>query len=172
MHFSKAAKAIFLIVNHVVATHSPYRQSAGRLYGRGEATYDSSLVARADQEAAWARLKTFNIWDFKKDCQDNCRTDCPKGEVPDAADCSKCKKCGSGEKPDAEGKKCVKDNSKDKEKKFDETKKKKVQEYKPKGFEKWKKIYEREYKDKRDEEKRRKTRRMVRVLKQPPQDLA
>lgn len=119
-------------------------------------------MARASQEAAWARLKNFDIWETKESCQDKCRDDCPKGEVPDAKDCSKCAKCPDGQKPDAEGKKCVKDNSKDKEKKFQETKKNKIQAYKPKGFEKWKKIFEREYKDKRDEEKRRKTRRMVR----------
>lgn len=153
MHFSKAAKAIFIIVNHVVATHSPYSHSPGRLYGRGEATHEARLVVRADQEAASARLK--------------CRTDCPKGEVPHARDCSVCAKCPDGEKPDAEGKKCINDKSKDKEKRFKETKKKKIQEYKPKGYEKWKKIFEREYKDKRDEEKRRKTRRMVRLTLRP-----
>lgn len=153
MHWSNKAKAIILMVNHVLATHVP----AASLLGQGIYGHDESMNGIS------ARDTKFNS--FWTPC--NCLDRCPVGKIFDVNDCKKCQDCPKNEKPDKEQKKCVEDK---KRKRFNEKVKQKKIEYKPRGFEKWKKIRTKEYKDKVDEEKRRKVRRMVRHVSAPYSD--
>lgn len=150
MRISSGAKALFLIANHILATHlPPDTVLLGRVFGhpQHDGGLKTSLVTRASQK---------NFW---KGC---CIESCPQNQIIDTKDCSKCSDCPKGEKPNKNQDKCVKDNKEDKEKKFKEKLKKRFQEYKKKGYQKWKEIKAKEYNNKIENDKRNKVRRMVR----------
>ncbi|KAF9882497.1 hypothetical protein CkaCkLH20_00533 [Colletotrichum karsti] len=150
MRITSATKAIFIMVNHVMASHFPREVfPEARIFGRGD--FETGLAARQAGSLP-------NIWKCN-DCIDKCNS---PSQIVDPKDCKKCTECPKGQKPDKAGTKCIDD---DKQKKFEEQRKKRYSEYKTsKGYDRWKKIKEREYENKVNEEKRRKVRRMSRCL--------
>ncbi|KAM0331455.1 hypothetical protein ACHAQA_003131 [Verticillium albo-atrum] len=151
MRITTATKAIFIMVNHVLASHYPHDVlHAAHLYGRAD--FGTGLAPRQG-----APLNLPNIWKCN-----SCVERCPAREIIDQKDCTKCKPCAQGQKPDPAKKACIKDPREDK---YTEVKRDRYKEYRDnKGIDRWTKIKEREYGNKIDEKKRRKVRRMSRCL--------
>ncbi|KAK8862873.1 T9SS type A sorting domain-containing protein [Apiospora arundinis] len=99
MYPSKPLKALFIIANHIIATHIPFHAIySAQLFGDSEPDSDvGGLVRRA-------KPGDTNIWDTKSCCV----SECPKDQIQNPKDCSECVKCGNGEKPDPEQRKCIK----------------------------------------------------------------
>ncbi|EGY21466.1 uncharacterized protein VDAG_02990 [Verticillium dahliae VdLs.17] len=147
------------MVNHVIASHYPPELlHPGTLFGRDK--YASELHTRQNQGGNQGNNQV-KFWDYREACN-NCVENCPAGKIINPNDCSKCKDCPNGQKPDGEQKKCVEDK---KSKKFNEVYKDKRQTYKEnRGFERWKKSHQRTYDRARNREDRTKVRRMARCL--------
>ena len=104
MYPSKPAKALFLIANHIIAAHIPLHEiHPAQLFGGSKPDNDTDglLLRRAN-----TKLGSQNIW-VAQIC---CTVDCPKGQIQDPHDCLECTKCGAGQKPDPEQRKCIKDD--------------------------------------------------------------
>ncbi|KAG7118433.1 hypothetical protein HYQ44_005576 [Verticillium longisporum] len=168
MHFSKAAKAVFFIINHVAATHFPANVIlAGRLQNDDSQHGSSAQVLNRDLGSVSLPLVGVHLFTRQESCK-NCRTRCPNGKIIDKDDCKKCKRCPKGRTANSRYDKCIKNEEGKRQKKeaFDKKKEAKTAEYKDKGrrFEKKKEEKKRAYVDKQDEDKRKKVRRMGRCL--------
>ncbi|KAM0282359.1 hypothetical protein ACHAQH_003038 [Verticillium albo-atrum] len=168
MHFSKAAKAVFFIINHVAATHFPPSVIlAGRLQSDESEHESSSQVINRDLGSISLPVVGVHLFTRQESCK-NCRTRCPNGKIIDKDDCKKCKRCPKGRTANSRYDKCIKnaDGKRQKQEAFDKKKEAKTTEYKDKGrrFDKKKEEKKRAYVDKQDEDKRKKVRRMGRCL--------
>ncbi|RYP59116.1 hypothetical protein DL770_010279 [Monosporascus sp. CRB-9-2] len=164
MRLSKTSKALLLILNHLAAAHVPRDMATARLHGPGQGK--NSLAAR------YASMETFDPEShlFGRQACDGCRKRCSPGKIIDPRDCTECKRCPKGQMPDKTQKRCLPNphdqdrKNQDKERKFQEKIPQKKAEYKAKRYEIKRQDKRRIYHDKRNEEKRRKVRRMGRCL--------
>ncbi|KAK9783848.1 hypothetical protein AB5N19_14402 [Seiridium cardinale] len=178
----RASKAVFIMVNHILAEHHPMVVVPARIYGRGHSTYDAGLSPR--QDLLTEDIPSINIWAYKDKC--DCKQDCPKTQIQDPKDCQKCAACLNGQKPNTDQTQCVKDDcatcgkgeirdSKDckkcvnKDKRFEEKKtninnrrNQVVRERKNRNFDKTKDKMQKKYNDKDPVRRRKKNRRMSR----------
>ncbi|KAI1417118.1 hypothetical protein F5Y13DRAFT_204457 [Hypoxylon sp. FL1857] len=191
MRFSKACKALFLIVNHVAAYHVPRDFIAARIQGQNDMEDDGELET---QKSAIRSSSPLIVPRAAAPVCDKCRKRCSPGRIIDPKDCTECIKCPKGQMPNKSQKACIptpeekkkqdeekKKQDEEKKKKEEEEKKKKKEkedkerrfkdkipekrkEYKAKRYEVKRKDKTRIYHDKRDELKRRKVRRMSRCL--------
>ncbi|RYP05836.1 hypothetical protein DL765_009710 [Monosporascus sp. GIB2] len=164
MRLSKTSKALFLILNHLVAAHVPRHMVTARLHGPEKEK--NSLAAR------YASMESFDpeLHLSGRQACDGCRKRCSPGKIIDPRDCTECKRCPKRQMPDKAQKRCLPNphdrdkKNQDKERKFHEKIPQKKAEYKAKRYEIKREDKRRIYHDKRDEEKRRKVRRMGRCL--------
>lgn len=157
MHLTwKSAKAIFFILNHVAATHVPHDALQPKLSGRASGSELYAISQKAMKGALAEKWgKDINIFNYKK-CE-TCKKDCPKDQIVDQEDCSKCKACPAKQTANKEQDKCIKD----KKKAAEEKKKERRKAFKKRASPRKKEFQQKRYDRERDEEKRRKVRRMV-----------
>ncbi|KAM0329419.1 hypothetical protein ACHAQA_004726 [Verticillium albo-atrum] len=168
MRFSKAAKAVFFIINHVAATHFPANVVlAGRLQSDESDHESTSDIVNRDLGSMSAPSLGVHLFTRQDSCQ-NCRSRCPNGKIIDKDNCKKCRRCPRGRTANTRFDKCIKneDGKRQKKEAFDKKREAKRTEYRDKGrrFDKKKEEKKRAYVDKQDEDKRKKVRRMGRCL--------
>ncbi|KAF4467176.1 hypothetical protein FALBO_5959 [Fusarium albosuccineum] len=155
MRISKTAKAVFLMVNHVLAAHLPPGDVSGRLWGRNSGSAVSS--SSSSPSSLFARQQPASC--------SRCRNRCPRGKIFDPDDCTNCVRCRASTKPDPERKRCIADPD-SKRKQFPKKRENMRKDYfdKEKRFKKQIEPKKKEWNDKRDDNKRKMARRVGRCL--------
>ncbi|KXJ91839.1 hypothetical protein Micbo1qcDRAFT_203888 [Microdochium bolleyi] len=171
MHFTNAAKAVFFIINHVVAAHVPHDAEAlyRRVHNARGATdeefnaYGVKVTPRSTDQHGGA-LGADNLLFMRQSCEPKCRRKCPrKTFFIDPGNCRRCLPCPPKTTADPTYRSCIpeKMSKEEKEKRFPEKKKEKKQKWKKDKFDtkkpEKKNVYE-------EREKRNKVRRLGRCL--------
>ncbi|KAF4983553.1 hypothetical protein FZEAL_1088 [Fusarium zealandicum] len=161
MHFTKAAKAVFLIVNHVLAAHvPPSALLRAHLWHHGSKDPHSHVAVSSSGD-----LPSNLFARQQPEACNRCRDRCPRGKIIDPDDCTNCVRCRAGTKPDLPKKRCIADPD-GKRKQLPKKQENMRKDYFDKERRLRNKIEpkKREWNDKRDQDKRRMARRVGRCL--------
>jgi hypothetical protein len=106
MHLPRAAKALYIIINHVAAVHiPPHLTLAGRLQGFYHDI--GSFLQSRDSLSSDTKFFTRQDSTEGESCP-RCRETCPANKIINPDNCRKCRRCPPGMKADPTFKTCIK----------------------------------------------------------------